>query len=182
MKKIVLKNASSTQWMVCVLILIAICLTSCVTTYRIKKSEFDIVPYKGNEVLVFESIEGEFDTILLKKYKNWSRTQKVPYRIFHERYEKYGIQLIHTNPYVADATPDFLIEISAFSWKGLRINVRAKSDYYEYINKTRFTKEEFDSIPSQEIRIGGKIYSDVKVIFGDTIKTKFRKPNLENQI
>ncbi|MEP0386294.1 MAG: hypothetical protein ABJD69_02135 [Dokdonia sp.] len=180
MGKIVLNN--NRQWKVCVFVLVIMCFTSCVTTYRIKESEFDLVPYKGNEILVFESNQGNIDTITLKKYKGWSRTEKAPYRIFHNRYEKYGIQLIHTNRSVADSTSSFLIEICAFNWKGLRIDVRAQSNYYEYINMTRFTKEEFDSISSQEIRIGKKIYSDVKITPGDTLKNNFREPNLKNQV
>lgn len=182
MKNSVLKKNYKCQLKVGILVLFLICMTSCVTTYRIEESEFDYVPYQGNEVLIFESIKGEIDTVVLKKYKNWTRTERVPYRVFHNRYEHYGIQLMHTNPSVADSTSDFLIEIGAFNWKGLRINLRVESDYYRYINQTRFTIKEFDSIPSQEIGFGGKIYSDVKVIVGDTSKNKFREPNLKNQV
>ena len=182
MKETIINRGNRCVLKMAVLMLILICVTSCVTTYRIEESEFDIIPYMGNEVLVFESIQGEIDTIKLKKYKGWNRTQRVPYRIFHNRYEQYGIQMIHTNLDVASSTPGFLIEIGAFNWKGLRINVRTTSDYYEYINKTRFTKKQFDSMPSLELRIEGKIYSDVKIILGDTLKNKFRKPNFKNQV
>lgn len=158
-------------------IFITLCLTSCITKYRIQKKEFKFIPYKGNEILVFESNEKEIDTISLKTYDGWYRTQNVPYRVFHNKYEKHGIELTHKTPKITDSIPDFLIEISAFDWKGLRIHLRTKSSNYNYMNQTSHTVAEFDSIPSIEMEINELAYNDVKIIFGEKLKTK-----TENQI
>ena len=151
------------------------CLISCITKYRIQEAEYKFIPYNGNEILVFESSESEIDTISLKAYNGWSKTEKVPYRIFHNKYEKYGMELIRNNSNVSDSVPNFVIELKAFDWKGLRIKLRTKSDNPNYMNRTSFTVSEFDSIPTIEIQINGTIYSDVKVIFGE-------KHQNENQI
>ncbi|WP_159092104.1 hypothetical protein [Aquimarina sp. Aq107] len=153
-------------------ILITMILISCVTKYKIQETEYQFIPYKGNEVLVFESNRSKKDTISLKTYKGWYKTERVPYRIFHNKYEKYGIDLVHHSSKIVDSIPDFLIEIFAFDWKGLRINIRTKSDNHNYVNKTSFTVFEFDSIPNTEMKINQIIYSDVKVILGENDENK----------
>jgi hypothetical protein len=146
--------------------------TSCVTKYKIQENEFKFIPYKGNEILVFESNEKEVDTIGLKTFEGWYRTQKVPYRIFHNKYEKYGIELTHNASKITDSIPGFIIEISAFDWKGLRIDLRTKSTNFNYINQTRHTVSEFDSIPSIEMKVNELIYNDVKIILGEKPKNE----------
>jgi hypothetical protein len=152
------------------LVYISLLFTSCGTTYRIEKTEYDYIPYNGNEVLVFESNNYETDTIILKQYKGWDKPSRYPYRVTFEKYEKFGIELIHSNSLLNNSAPDFLIELRAFNWKGLRIDLRTKSKNDNYINKTRLTKAEFDNIPSNEILINEKLYSDVKIILGDIPK------------
>jgi hypothetical protein len=140
---------------------------SCRTTYRIEKTEFDLIPYSGEEILVYESNQNEIDTIILKKYKGWSKTEKTPYRIYHNRYEKYGIKL-------TSSKVNFLIELNAFDWKGIRIDLRQKSESNNYINNTRFTKSEFENIPNITLEISNKEYNDVKIILGENSGLKNR--------
>lgn len=47
-----------------------------------------------------------------------------------------------------DSIPNFVIELLAFDWKGVCIDLRTTSDDPYYINKTSLTVSEFDSIPS----------------------------------
>ena len=124
-----------------ILLLFSIILSSCVSTYKIKESEFNYIPYSGNEILIYESTELQIDTIKLKEYKKWNRTEKVPYRVFHDKYETYGFKLIHSNNGISKF-PNFMVELMAFNWKGLRINLRTESENMNYVNQTSFTVQE----------------------------------------
>ena len=41
-------------------------IVSCVSHYKLKKDDIKYIPYKGNEVLVFQSDKNRMDTIFLK--------------------------------------------------------------------------------------------------------------------
>lgn len=156
-------------------LLIIVCLTSCGTTYKIQKDEYRYIPYNGKEVLIFESNTGKTDTIVLKKYSGWNRPTRYPYRAPFQKYEKYGIELTQKGTKTTDSIPNFVIGLLAFDWKGLRIDLRTKSDNHNYINRTSFTVSEFDSIPSIKMRINEIEYSDVKTILGENYKSENKR-------
>lgn len=158
-------------FLISIYIFITMCLTSCGTTYKIQKDEYRFIPYNGKEILIFESNTGKIDTIILKKYNDWAKPARYPYRALFEKYEKYGIELTSKTT-TTDSTPSFVIELLAFDWKGLRIDVRTKSNNNNYINRTSFTVSEFDSIPSIKMQINKNEYSDVKVILGENYKNE----------
>ncbi|MGB3607203.1 MAG: hypothetical protein WA775_07575 [Psychroserpens sp.] len=158
-----------------ILLLFSMILSSCVTTYKIKESEFNYIPYSGNEILIYESSELQIDTIKLKEYKKWNRTEKVPYRIFHDKYETYGFKLIHSNNDISKF-PNFMVELMAFNWKGLRIDLRTESENMNYVNQTSFTVQEFDNIPNTKLIINNRTYADVKRIKGAEFDNDNLKP------
>nr|WP_321237643.1 hypothetical protein [uncultured Psychroserpens sp.] len=148
-----------------ILIYTFVLLTSCGSTYRIQETEYNYIPYNGNEILIFESNKNDIDSIKLKEYKGWSRPSKYPYRLSSEKYEKYGFELIQSKS--SNSNPDFIVEIFASNWKGLRIDIRAKSENTNYINQNRFTKQEFEEIPRHSMKLNGIEYVDVIIIEGN---------------
>src|SRR5690554_3739879 len=76
---------------------ISILLLGCSSRYSINKSDFELIPYSGKEVLVFESSENKRDTIFLKGIENFYVGDD-PLAFFPDKYELYEVRCTRSDP------------------------------------------------------------------------------------
>jgi len=149
-----------------IIILTLISLISCGKDFKIDKKDFEIVPYKGNEVLIFESDKQDRDTIFIIGIENYSSTFG-PMELFPDEHEVYRVQTKRTDPnYDRYLEGKSLIELVAGEGgTSIWFDIAMKRSWYygQYV----FDKSEFEKIPLTELKINELTYNDVKVIESD---------------
>lgn len=149
-----------------IIILTSISLISCGKDFKLEKKDIDIVPYKGNEILVFESDKKDRDTIFLVGIKNYS-TPFGPMELFPDEHEIYRVKTKLTDPnYDRYLEGKSLIQVVAVEG-GISIEFDIAMKRSWYYGKYAFGKSEFEKIPLSELKIKDSNYKDVKVIESD---------------
>ena len=149
-----------------IIILTSSLFVACGKDFKIDKKDFDIVPYQGNEILIFESDTQDRDTIFLVGIDNYS-TPFGKMELFPDEHEIYRVKTRRTDPnYDRYLEGKSLIELVAGEG-GISIwfDIAMKRSWY--YGKYVFDKSEFEKIPMTELDINGSKYNDVKVIESD---------------
>src|SRR4051812_44815922 len=87
--------------------LVTICLTSCGKTRRLSDKDFQWMPYKGSETLVFASNTGENDTVFLLK-KDTLIAHPEAQSLNGSEYEVVSIFCKHSDPAPPDGDHRYL--------------------------------------------------------------------------
>jgi hypothetical protein len=149
-----------------IIILTSISLMACGKDFKIDEKDFDIVPYEGNEILVFESDKKDRDTIFLVGIENYS-TPFGPMELFPDEHEIYRVKTKRTDPnYDRYLEGKSLIElVGVDGGTSITFDIAMKRSWY--YGKYSFGKSEFDKIPLSELRIKDSKYKDVKIFESD---------------
>ncbi len=149
-----------------IITLTLISLISCGKDFKIDKKDIGIVPYVGNEILVFESDKKDLDTIFLVGIENYS-TSFGPMELFPDEHEIYRVKTKRTDPnYDRYLEGKSLIELVAVEG-GISIEFDIAMKRSWYYGKYAFGKSEFEKTPLTELIIGDLNYNDVKVFESD---------------
>jgi hypothetical protein len=149
-----------------IIFLFSITLIACGKNFKIDKKDFEIVPYQGNEILIFESDKHDRDTIFLLGIENYS-TPFGPMELFPDKHEIYRVKTKRTDPnYDRYLEGKSLIELVAGEGgTSIWFDIAMKRSWY--YGKYVFNKSEFEKIPLTELNINGSNYNDVKIIESD---------------
>ena len=149
-----------------IIILTSSLFVACGKDFKIDKKDFDIVPYQGNEILIFESDTQDRDTIFLVGIDNYS-TPFGKMELFPDEHEIYRVKTRRTDPnYDRYLEGKSLIELAAGEGgTSIWFDIAMKRSWY--YGKYVFDKSEFEKIPMTELDINGSKYNDVKVIESD---------------
>lgn len=157
-----------------ILFVLIIGITSCNRTYNIDKLDFDLIPYSGNENLIFKSSSNELDTIFLKGFDRYM-VKSDPLSISPDKFEIYRLVNIHSNPnrkydgYIESS----LMELHSFSDSQtyLEFTISLKGT----MGSCNLSKKEFGDIPLTKLIVENKTYTDIKTFTAD-IYTKGKLP------
>jgi hypothetical protein len=140
-------------------------LTSCRGAYRFSEKEYEWMPYKGNETLVFNSNTGNTDTIFLLK-KDTAIAYPEAQAINGKAYEVVSIFCRHTDPLQSGyryLKNDF-VELHKSTDKKARLHFELAT---KDANFYRLTGIKIDSLAQQQftsLTTTRKTYNDVYVI------------------
>jgi len=141
---------------------------SCGKKSKIPDYAYEIIPYEGNEILVFESSNNDRDTIFLKGFDRFMAGGN-PLDFFPDKSEIYQLKCIRSDPNPPNGEHryldgKFLIELYPVGKNDYGVNFDIIAKWSWYYGKKHFSKSELDSIPNSRIFINGKEYDDVKII------------------
>lgn len=149
------------------IITIGFILVSCGRNYRIDKDDLKYIPYEKNEVLVFKSDLNRSDTIFLKDLRRYNGCYD-PLAISSDDCEGYSMACRRSDPnYDRYLDGKELVSVGASTSGQTYISFDIKLKGSWFYNLESFSLEQFDSIPNSELKIGTKVYSDVKVFEAD---------------
>lgn len=145
----------------CSLILI---LSSCGT--KLKKDDTKYIPYDGNEILVFQSNKNELDTIFLTGISKFNACYD-PLSLFKPACDGKKLSCKRSDPnydrYFTDKSLMSISKIKNETFIGFDIKLRHSWFY----GKEFMDIENFKKLPNSELKIGDKIFNDVKIIEAD---------------
>ncbi|MFY7709176.1 hypothetical protein ACOSQB_01005 [Tenacibaculum sp. MEBiC07804] len=144
---------------------------SCGKRTKIPEYAYGIIPYKGNETLVFESTNNDRDTIFLKGFDRFMAGGN-PLDLFPYKSEIYQLNCVRSDPNPPNGEHrylegKYLMELYPVGKNDFGVNFDIIAKWSWYYGKTHFSKNELDSIPNSKISIRGKVYDDVKIIEAD---------------
>lgn len=144
----------------------SISVLSCGKDFKLDEKNLNIIPYKGNEILIFESSQKRKDTMFLMGYENYS-TPFGPMELFPDEHEVYKIKTKLTDPnYDRYLDGKSIIELTAGeSGTTIWFDIAMKGSWF--YGKSIYSKAEFDSVPITRLTIGNIEYDDVKVFESD---------------
>lgn len=144
-----------------ILILILIQLFACGRTYKLTESDKELIPYGGNEILVFKSSLNDRDTIFLTGFKEWTGHTD-PLNPFGTQHKGIGLLTTRTDPnYDRYLEEKSLVALSPTK-RGVFItfDIAMKRSWFYDLNS--YSLEQLDSIPNSDLTIGTRTYLDVK--------------------
>ncbi|WP_299444265.1 hypothetical protein, partial [uncultured Aquimarina sp.] len=147
---------------------------SCNRTYKIDESDLELIPYSGNESLVFKSSKNELDTIFLKGFGQFE-VDSDPLEFFPDKLEFYRLTCKHSNPnpkykgYIENS----LMQIHRFS--DSQTYIEFELSLKGTMGSCNMSKTDFEKIPITNLNINGKLYNDIKTFTSD-IHTKGKLP------
>lgn len=144
---------------------------SCGKRSKIPDYAYEIIPYKGNEILVFKSSNDDKDTIFLKGFDRFMAGGDA-LDLFPNKSEIYQLNCVRSDPNPPNGEHryldgKYLIEIYPIGKNDYGVNFDIIAKWSWYYGKTHFSKNELDSIPNSKVLISGKEYNDVKIIEAD---------------
>jgi len=142
-------------------------IVSCGRNYRIDKDDLKYIPYEKNETLVFKSDLNRYDTIFLKDLQRFNGCYD-PLSISPDDCEGYYMACKRSDPnYDRYLEGRELVSIGASSngYTYISFDIKLKDSWF--YNLESFSLEQFDSIPTREMKVENKTYNDVKVFEAD---------------
>ncbi len=146
-----------------IFILILIQLFACGRTYELTESDKELIPYEGNEILVFQSSNEDLDTIFLTGFRKFN-AQSDPLAFFPDVHEGSALTCTKSDPnYNRYLDEKSLVSVSPTSNKQTLLNfdITLKRSWFYDLNS--YSLEQLDSIPNSNLVIGTRTYSDVKI-------------------
>jgi hypothetical protein len=138
-------------------------IVSCSKHYRLKKDDIKYIPYKGNEVLIFQSDIGRMDTTFLKGMSDFNGCGD-PLDMFPDKCDGISLNCTRTDPnYDRYLEGKQLVEIVATSSGNTHISFDIVLRGSWFYNMDSYSLSEFDKMPNSELTIGNTIYKDVKI-------------------
>lgn len=136
---------------------------SCSKHYRLKKGDIKYIPYKGNEVLVFQSDKNRIDTTFLKGITEFNGCGD-PLAMFPNKCEGVRLNCTRTDPnYDRYLEGKELVELVATQSGETYISFDIVLRGSWFYNMDSYSLSEFDKLPNSELTIGNTVYKDVKV-------------------
>jgi hypothetical protein len=139
-------------------------LLSCGT--KIRKEDTKYIPYKGNEILVFQSNQNELDTIFLTGISKFNACYD-PLSLFKPACEGKELSCKKSDPnydrYLPYQTFMSISKIKNKTYIGFDITLR-NSWFY---GKGYMDLEHFKNLPTTELKIGDVVFNDVKIFEAD---------------
>lgn len=136
---------------------------SCSRHYKLKKEDLKYIPYKGDEILVFQSDQNRSDTIFLNGMNNFNGCGD-PLDITPNQCDGVSLNCTKTDPnYDRYLDGQALINVVATPDRNTHISfdITLKGSWFYSLDS--YTLKEFDSMPNSDLVIGGKKYKDVKI-------------------
>jgi len=167
------------------LLVLSSLLVSCGSTCKIPGADYRLIPYAGEEILVFESNRGEVDTIFLEGTgRTISPTD--PLDLFPTRLEHFYILNKHSDPSPPDGIHRYLdghilVEISADENKDTRLRIDFNAKDARFYGDSWFSKSESERMPRMELVIHGIKYPDV-ILFTDSEKNYSDRSNFVDKL
>lgn len=134
----------------------------CHSTYKLSKDDLKWNPYKGSELLIFESNQGSIDTIFVGKVSK-DRVPNDPLAIAPKYHEVLDVIVKHSNP-VSINTHNYLensfLNLYATSDRNtiIRFDFAAKNSWF-YAES--YYKNDLNKLPVQKLTIKNLTYEDV---------------------
>ncbi|WP_138435146.1 hypothetical protein [Winogradskyella algicola] len=148
------------------ILILLLAFVSCSKEYKIDKSDYSLIPYNGNEILVLKSTENKLDTIFINGIERYFASSD-PLAFFPDQHEIQNLNCKISDPNYNRYLPGkVLIELRASS-DGTQIwfDIIMKESWY--YGKKIYSKTEFDSVPITKMIIDDKVYNDVKIFESD---------------
>jgi hypothetical protein len=147
--------------------LFATTIISCSKHHKLKKSDINYIPYKGNEVLVFHSDKNRVDTIFLKGMSKFNGCSD-PLDMYPDKCDGIRVNCTRTDPnYDRYLEGKELVHIVAVQSGDTHISFDIVLKGSWFYNLDSYSLSEFDNMPNSELRIGEKVYNDVKIFEAD---------------
>lgn len=143
-------------------LLLQSCIFDTSKDHKIAPVAYDIIPYKGDEILIFKSDSDQLDSIIIKGTTNALVRGGDPFSINPDRYEHIRINYSSSQ----GKTENGLLYLSMFGDELLR-RFEFNLGHSRLFTNTPFYKSVYDTIPTSELRIMDSLYSDVKTIHTD---------------
>ena len=138
-------------------------IVSCSKHYRLKKDDLKYIPYKGNEVLVFQSDKNRMDTIFLKGMSDFNGCGD-PLDISPDKCDGISLNCTRTDPnYDRYLEGKQLVEVVATQEGKTHISFDIVLKGSWFYNMDSYSLSEFDKMPNSELTIDNKTYNDVKI-------------------
>lgn len=153
---------------------LVIAISSCSRHYRLKENDISYIPYKGNEVLVFQSDKNRMDTIFLKGTRNFNGCGD-PLDISPNKCD--GIALVCTR---SDPNYDRYLDgkelvtlVAAQSGEThIFFDIVLRSSWFYSLDS--YSLSQLESMPNSELTIDNKVYKDVKVFEASEYAKQFQ--------
>ena len=151
---------------------------SCSKHYKLKKDDIKYIPYKGNEILVFQSDKNRRDTIFLNGMSDFNGCGD-PLAISPDKCDGISLNCTRTDPnYDRYLDGKNLVEIVATSSREAYISFDIKLKGSWFYSMDSYSLSEFDKIPNSELTIDNIVYKDVKIFdAGDYAKQYEQREN-----
>ena len=157
-----------------ILIIVALQFSSCRRTYELDDSDLELIPYIGNEILVFRSSLNDMDTIFLTGFIDIDGYPD-PLDIFPDIYKIRSLSAIRTDPnYDRYLTEEILVSLSP-SKDATFINFDIAMKRSWFYNPGSYSIEQLDSIPNSTLNINSRTYTDVKIFNAPEYAQQFNK-------
>jgi hypothetical protein len=160
-----------------VLFLIISCtVAACRTVHKIPEMDYEIIPYKGNEILVFESNMGNKDTVFLQGIQRFiSPVNQWSFPLRNAEY--FRIISKRSDPNIRNGRNRYLDSLKFITLYNdgetkIEINFSAKNAWL--YGSEVYTKNEFSKLKDTIMTIGQRQYTDVLII---TPKWKITETN-----
>lgn len=138
-------------------------LVSCNEHYELKKSDLKYIPYKGNEILVFQSDKNRMDTIFLNGTRYFNGCYD-PLAIFTDQCDGIIFNCTKSDPnYDRYLDSTELVELVATSSGQTHISFDISLKGSWFYGGDSYSLTEFDKIPNSELTIGNVKYNEVKI-------------------
>ena len=136
---------------------------SCSSHYKLKKEDRKYIPYKGNEVLVYQSDQNRADTIFLKGMSDFNGCGD-PLAISPDKCDGISLNCARTDPnYDRYLEGQHLVEIVATRNGATHISFDIGLRGSWFYNMDSYSLSEFENMSNSELTIVNKIYKDVKI-------------------
>ncbi len=144
------------------LLILFLIFVSCTKDYTLDKESLKLVPYKGNETLVFRSSTNQLDSLLLKGTDRYSKSDN-NFRLFPaDTYETYVLKCTAYDAFDkvrrGDQVMIELVQTSENTNITFTIPMKGVSCFGYY------SKTSLERIENTRLKIGNTFYSDVKII------------------
>ncbi len=138
-------------------------IASCSSHYYLNKSDIKYIPYKGNEVLVFQSDKNRIDTIFLTGTSSFNGCND-PLAFFPNKCDGIRINCTKSDPnYDRHLEEKTLVELVATQSGETHISFDITLKGSWFYNIESYSLAEYDKIPNSVLTIGNTVYRDVKI-------------------
>lgn len=145
---------------------------SCIKHYKLNTDDIKYIPYKGNEILVFNSDKNSIDTIFLKGMSKFNGCGD-PLDIFPDKCDGISLNCTRTDPnYDRYLEGKRLVEIVATSGHTIiSFDIILRGSWF--YNMDSYSLSEFENMPNNELTIENKTYKDVKIFEASEYAKKY---------
>lgn len=149
-------------------IIALLCLTSCIGPFaprehQLSADAYAVNPYIESTTLLFESNTYEIDTLFIKNIKKAMVQGGDAFSVAPDRFENYLV-----NYSSSSLTKERNLVYVGWYDEGYDIRFEFMVGQARLVCRCSFTEEEFKALPDTTMTVAGNLYSDVKVLNGDS--------------